>query len=356
MNQTVVNDAHEHAGESITSCFVDLADLCSKLKSEKVDARIKEMVALVGRGAAVTAIGSFPIIGDTWCGLPVTVARIQQEIRNALGTSGLLTYMNRSRYSLNELSDICLKYGHDWIFHGLTLSLLFTGYDPQAELAFSRDRRFLMSWPVTKDNQGSVFVATGSLKDWLKFTRHQDDPSFDIETRQAMKDAGLLLAQLLPDEDRGQHFMVNGGMHRLLLSSISLKSLSVLEIGVGHGELTEIILERNPVVVLGYEIEQGLCQFRHSRFFLVEDSILNLKKEAVKGWCIISNPPYSLLPWIKINLLPIIHDVILLIPERERTAFEYLGFTSYITIDGDSFNPPSKGKHVLVKRGFDVPV
>lgn len=182
------------------SDFFDMTRAISMLEADSVRERAAEY-ALRFPGTFIVAVGGFPIrVTDggamEWAGGPTD--RIATEIRRGLGLSGMLTYMNRSRLSLEELGDLCLRLEHNWAFRWMTLSLVFSGFSHSAELAFARDTRFYLSWPVGPGSPTMpVFVANGSLHSWVRFARHYDDTDFDPDTRKAMLAANRILQRLM---------------------------------------------------------------------------------------------------------------------------------------------------------------
>lgn len=336
--------------------FADLEKMCSSLKMNTVEERVEELTTSQ-KGVYVVSIGGFRVSTDNdvliWCGQPVTEKRIQTEIREGLGTSALLTYMNKSNLSAKRLGDICLERGHDWGLHWMSLSLLFVGYDLEVELAFSRDKRFFMSWPVTKVSTGGAFVVNGSLKHWAKFLCHRDDKDYDRASRDAMNDAHRLFQQLMPTAHEG-HFLITDSYHKAALKRLPLEGKSVVEIGVGHGELTKLILEHPVKEVIGFEIQKGICTLKDTRFRLIEKDVRS-HTMASHSFCLIANPPYDLLPWIRDEVIDHfgIVDILMLIPERARSMFlPEDGYEHICLIPGIAFSPPSNGNHLLIKRGF----
>src|SRR5882724_2372223 len=102
------------------------------------------------------------------------------------------------------------------------------------------------------------------------------------------------------DED---HFVTDPSMFRMIMWPLVFSGHKILEIGVGHGELTNMILEKNPQSVVGYEIAKGRCQLQDPRFTLIEDDITKVDLSAYADYGVVCNPPYSLLPFIRENLL-----------------------------------------------------
>lgn len=167
--------------------FTDLNHFCSTLSSQGVDARLTELVKLLP-DTAIYAVGGFPIMFDgvqlTWLGNPLH--EIKANVKKALGVSAALTYVNPKNKSLDELGQICLDKDHTWAYHWISVSMVLSNYPQIVEMSFARDTRFKMSWPVELLPTGRVFGVTASIRDWLKYTSHEEDLSFDGPTRSAM--------------------------------------------------------------------------------------------------------------------------------------------------------------------------
>lgn len=178
--------------------FSDLHNTCLNLEQPSVEGRLVELSGALPP-ASITAVGGFPIIetpsGFKWCGN--SVDDIPSHLKDALGLSAVLTYTNKSNKSLEELGNICIDKNHNWAYHWINVSITFTKHLPIVELSFARDTRFYLSWVVSKLGYSEVFTATASIKDWVDYTNHEDDSSFDISTRQAMKRARPLIMKLI---------------------------------------------------------------------------------------------------------------------------------------------------------------
>lgn len=339
--------------------FIDLHHACGSLVSTSTSDRVTEFAERFP-GVWVAGVGGFPILQEQnvslWCGSPVHFGRIRAELKKSLGLSAVLTYMNKSGMSLNRLGDICIERGHDWGWHWVTLNLLFSGVPLRVELAFARDTRFRLSWPVTRDvTEPRVFMASASFKDWLKFTSNHDDPDFDAETRKAMGIAFTWVTEMLPEVDREQHFLTEPGMHIKALQSIAhkLAGREVLEIGAGMGALTQLILGHPVKTVHAFEIQPGLCSLEEDeeRLELHETDIRNAELDAFRGVCLISNPPYALLPHIFSLIEKLaLQDVMLLVPEKTGVP---PGYRLFGVVKGSAFTPPSTGLHLIILKGFE---
>lgn len=171
--------------------FTDLYNECLKCVSNTIEGRTKELAKLLPP-VSLTAFGGFPFEKQTngtfiWCGHIIsTVIDIQSVVKRALGLSAILTYTNPKNRTLDELGSLCFEKKHFWALHWINLSITFAGHIPEVELAFARDTRFMLSWIVKSSPSGQVFTATAGIKEWLDYTAHRDDMSFDTATRMAM--------------------------------------------------------------------------------------------------------------------------------------------------------------------------
>ena len=185
--------------------FLDLHRAIIQLQTDTVTDRVNEFSNKFP-GCYIVGVGGFPVLhgkkGFQWCGKRIDSGCVRIFMYEALGLSAELTYMNKSRFPLGELGSICAKRGHDWAYRWVTLSLLFSGYDLATELAFTRDTRFYLSWPILPtENLGvnpRVFMVSGSLRDWIKFLGNRESKDFGKSIRQAMADAWSILEQIVP--------------------------------------------------------------------------------------------------------------------------------------------------------------
>lgn len=184
----------------MTSQFTDVATWLSSLKADTVPEKLRSLTPTFPPWCSIAAVGGFPVTTQdgvlSWCGSPISEERVKTEALQGLGFSGMLTYLNKSERTYHELGEKCHRLEHKWAYNWINLSVLFVGYGIEAELAFTRDTRFFMSWPVTQ-SLGVVFVATASLKHWAKFLAHRSDPDFDEDAQAAMASAAHLLEFIL---------------------------------------------------------------------------------------------------------------------------------------------------------------
>lgn len=161
-----------------------------------------------------------------------------------------------------------------------------------------------------------------------------------------------------------QHMLVTKGPYSDLLHSIQLCGRIVIEIGVGTGQLTKLILENNPEKIIGYEIDPNFSDSVSdslkgvnllSKLELIIADFLQADLSFVNPThCLISNPPYDLLKQIAPLVTgenSIFHDVILMVPEKKLGLFP--DFKIAFTLNENDFDPPTKpGKHIVIIKGF----
>jgi len=138
---------------------------------------------------------------------------------------------------------------------------------------------------------------------------------------------------------------------RRVIEAATLKGRRVLEIGAGTGVITRLILAQDPRRVYAFEIEAGLCRVRDPRLDLLECDASSMHPVMMHANCLVSAPPYSLLPVIHEYLEQLrIGDAILCVPPSKLDLFE--GFSVEDEMGGAAFDPPAEGSHLLIRKGF----
>lgn len=133
------------------------------------------------------AIGGFPItirnnevyLLDKFINKEIII----KNINKGLGLSGMMTYSNKSNFSLEEMGKKCKELEHFWGYNFISLSFLFVNLDKEVELSFLRNNTFYESWIIGKNN---IYGMTGTIKNFKKFISNKNDKSFDIKTREIM--------------------------------------------------------------------------------------------------------------------------------------------------------------------------
>ena len=154
-----------------------------------------------------------------------------------------------------------------------------------------------------------------------------------------------------PEEDKHQHFLQNLDPYKNLIDSLDISGRIILEIGVGHGEITKLLLEQGANVI-GYEIDKNIG-FQHPNLTMIYKDFRYADIDDLKDLdlAIIANPPYNLIPDIMYIARKLsVWDNILMIPESEIQNFA--NFKIEIVYQSSDFKPESSGKHYVVRRGF----
>lgn len=171
--------------------FIDIEkELKSLSKKETLDRALEFQNKI--SGIYLYAIGGFPIKEIdgvyTLLGKELNEEFISNNLKEALGLSGMLTYMNKSDLSLEFMGDVCFKLNHKWANNWITLSFLVcVPNSKNVEKSLLRDSNFYESWTVTNEDL-NFFGISGSVKNFMKFIKNKDDISFDFNTRCFMKE------------------------------------------------------------------------------------------------------------------------------------------------------------------------
>jgi len=116
---------------------------------------------------------------------------------------------------------------------------------------------------------------------------------------------------LRPKRSLGQNFLIDKNILKKITQNTIIKNEHIIEIGPGSGNLTEIILEKNPKSLIIIEKDSNLIPQLRSRFRsfnnlkIINDDILkiNLEKIMTSKTIIFGNLPYNISTKILINLI-----------------------------------------------------
>ena len=153
----------------------------------------------------LVALNGIPFIGDppTYFGTPITPQTLQTQVRLGLGFGGVLTYMNSSALTLDELAVLSLKHDHDWAMRNISVTLCFANTPTFVEMSFARDGRFHLSWVEPKGAEDwslpRIFTASASLKDWKKYVANRNSPDFLPTQRSWLDKAHAALYVVCPE-------------------------------------------------------------------------------------------------------------------------------------------------------------
>lgn len=181
--------------------FVDLHSLIGLVESLSIPERVQDLAAVLPQ-AAICAVGGIPVelVNQKlhWCGQRITASLLSKYITRTVGLSATLTYTNKRQRSLDFLGSLCIQRGETWAYHWFMVTMVLANQPPEVQIAFARDGRFRLGWTIEEKYTGSVFMASASLHDWIKFTAKSSDPTFDKATRAAMLKCFNILRDILP--------------------------------------------------------------------------------------------------------------------------------------------------------------
>lgn len=151
---------------------------------------------------AIVAVGGLPIVLEDGThrllGLPATAASIAEQLKRGLGLGAVLTHKNPRDKSLSELGDLCLREGHLWTAHVLSLTVAFDRCPLSVRNAFAFDRRFHLSWVEREvSDDPCTFTATASLREWHRIVGYAQERSFREQERAWFAKVGALLQPIL---------------------------------------------------------------------------------------------------------------------------------------------------------------
>lgn len=154
-----------------------------------------------------------------------------------------------------------------------------------------------------------------------------------------------------------QHTIKNLDQYTDVLGKLQLNTSHVLELGVGTGTLTSLILNQKPLSFLGTEIDPLLIpkiEGSNVQVLCADLTQVDYQFLTEKKYTLICNPPYSLLPFIKTQIIDRynLECVIIMAPSKLLTLFP--DFVQLFQLSGEHFDPPARGSHLVLSRGFNA--
>lgn len=146
------------------------------------------------------------------------------------------------------------------------------------------------------------------------------------------------------------HVTKNLDPFRTLFTEGFLRGRDVIEFGVGTGALTQLILDAGARSVVGYEILPNICTVTDPRLTLHTADFTKAPITLNRHKAIVANPPYSTLRFLAERVFVHTPDVILMVPPRELHLFP--DFEEAFRMSGTDFDPPARGVHLVIRRGF----
>ncbi len=137
---------------------------------------------------------------------------------------------------------------------------------------------------------------------------------------------------MYPKKSLSQNFLRDKNICKKIISNTTIKNKNIMEIGPGHGILTEIILKEKPKKLYLIEKDNNLSRSLiekykyHSEVKIINDDVLNLDLYKFEQLNIISNLPYNVSTKILMFLFNyniIINEMVLMIQKEVALKFDY---------------------------------
>lgn len=153
-----------------------------------------------------------------------------------------------------------------------------------------------------------------------------------------------------------QHMLERYDDYRKLLTTVDLTNVTVVEIGVGSGNLTRLILERNPKRIMGYEIDPTLITLNDPRLtmYIGDARTADLKIFSEPNTAFIANPPYQLLPFLRAHAgFNQLKKIIMMVSEKKLALWPE--FEPCFKLSAADFSPPGENNsiHWVIKKWLE---
>ena len=114
-----------------------------------------------------------------------------------------------------------------------------------------------------------------------------------------------------PKKSLGQNFLIDKNIISKILNLVSIKDRDIIEIGPGHGALTEEILKRNPNslcviekdIFLSKKLKMKYKSNKKIKIFNKDVLSFPLEKELLQNSVVIGNLPYNISSQILVKIL-----------------------------------------------------
>lgn len=138
-----------------------------------------------------------------------------------------------------------------------------------------------------------------------------------------------------------------------VLAELAISGRRIIELGAGSGRLTRALLAAGAESIEAWEIDGAIAPVEDHRVLWRRRDISLLAASDVEGRLLAAVPPYSMLGLIE-SLVEAsrLADALLMIPAKKLSCFARLGFRVVSVLDGGDFDPPAKGRHLLVVKGL----
>jgi hypothetical protein len=133
--------------------------------------------------------------------------------------------------------------------------------------------------------------------------------------------------------------------HRDLLARLDIEGRLVVDLGVGHVEITDLILERRPSRLIACDED---AQTAGAELLSRDLSSMGLLPE---NCIVISNPPSDVLQHV-LDVLDRsrVRDVLMMVAENHTNEIAARGFEVVFRLEADAFEPPMECAYVVAIR------
>ncbi|MFM9890642.1 MAG: hypothetical protein ACKVOE_08415 [Rickettsiales bacterium] len=160
-----------------------------------------------------------------------------------------------------------------------------------------------------------------------------------------------------------RHYTLNLVPFSEVVDSLDLSGKTVIEVGVGGGNITQLLLNRpkgsgGPDKVIGYEIDPCVTpklndprlELRIGDFCTADLTEFQGRDDVV----LISNPPYMLFPYINDTISTCGIKQVVLMASGEDALEHFQGYDIYAQHSGRDFMPIAEGNHYIIGKGLDT--
>ena len=137
---------------------------------------------------------------------------------------------------------------------------------------------------------------------------------------------------ILAKKSLSQNFLIDKNISKKIINQVDLKNKIVLEIGPGHGFMTDDIIDKKPKKIYLVEKDHNLVKVlkekykKNKKIIIIEKDILEFKLTKFHNIIIISNLPYNIGTKIILYLFHFnknISEMIVMLQKEVALKFDY---------------------------------
>jgi 16S rRNA (adenine1518-N6/adenine1519-N6)-dimethyltransferase len=136
---------------------------------------------------------------------------------------------------------------------------------------------------------------------------------------------------IIAKKSLGQNFLIDKNIVNKIISNIEITNNNIIEIGPGHGALTEKIIEKKPkkliIIEKDFELYQKLLnKFEKNNIIIINDDALEFDFSNLKHFKLISNLPYNISSKFFLKIIKLnnnIKDLLCMVQKEFADKFDY---------------------------------